>query len=355
MTGPASVPDLALPPSSTRLPTPPPAPAPKLGLDLGPASTRMHVGQEIELEGDQTSIPLAVQPDLVRPPRMRRPVARPAPPPKRSLAVPLVFLLLLGGAGASLEATRHGAFFRRDLDLFLKREAHALLEQDTYQAVHAAFAFDTWDHAVAGLAVLDETLEKTPDRKGLAGFAAWAFFAYEQRFGPDAKRHAQATALLARAEGPWVGLARAMRDVLARDPAKAMASAKAAADSANPEAHLVLAFACQLSGQSQEAIAALDRAVAAEQSARTRGALVRALEPMDPKRAKESAGLLVDVAESHVSSRLVLARLAMQAKDGASLQQRLGELMKLGASASPSEKEELDRIRRLADKPNKPQ
>jgi len=308
----------------------------------------MHFGQEIELEEDHAPIPLDIQPESVRPPSSRTPHRRAPPrkPVRRRGLVPLLLLLLLGG-GAALERTPHGAFFRRDVDTFLKRDEHATLELDTMNAVHAAFAFDTWDHAVAGLAALDDALAKAPQRKTLAAFGAWTLFAYELRFGADPKRHEQALALLANGEGSWVRLATATRDVLSRDATKAMASAKLAhaGDPHNAEAHLVFAFATLLAEQPKDAIVAFDQAVGAEQTSRTRGALAAALESIDPTRAKESAALLADVAVGHVSSRLVLARLAVLAKDTPTLERRLGELAKLESAASRNEKAEIATLR----------
>lgn len=115
-----TVPELDLPPSRSCIPTPAPAPATPLALDHGPPSTRMHLGQELELDDDPAPIPLDLHPDTVRPPSSRAPrrVARKPEPKRRSgLLVSLSLIALLVASGV---------LFRRELtslrgDLALSR------------------------------------------------------------------------------------------------------------------------------------------------------------------------------------------------------------------------------------------
>lgn len=314
----------------------------------------MHYGSEIELEAPDTSIPLEVKPESTRArpsSRYPRPTTRRPPPRPKSGQLGLGLFVLAMFSGFALELTTHGAFFRHDVNRFMKRDEHAVLEQDLQHAVHAQYAFDTFDHSAAALPLIDDALAKAPHKKTLRAFAAWALFAHELRFGPDAARHARASTLLVEAEGPWQRLAIAARDVLDREPTRALASAKAAlaGDPENPEAHLVAGLAYKLARSDKEAIAALDRAVGLDQSARTRGALVAALEGIDPTRAKESGKLLADVADAHVGARLTLARLAAKDKDQATFDKRVSELAKLGAFAGPAERSEIERLQRLAN------
>lgn len=298
-------------------------------------------------DGKPVDIPLSVSPDELRRPARVVPqrVVR-KPEVQRPTRWPWFLVLLLLAGGAALERTEHGAFFRHKIDALIHADERALLTQDTIGKVRDVLGADTADRAGEALVAVENAVARAPRHKPLLGYAAYALFAHELRFGRDAGRHAKASEWLTRAgDHPHAFLAGAARDVLLNEPDKARAGLARAPHEV--ETKLLLGAIELATKHPLEAIAALEEAVKLEAHPRTQAALARAVEQVDATRAAVLASAVAESAKTHVGARLILARLAYRAYDSKGLTQWVAELGMLDKQATESEKSELFALRGL--------
>lgn len=312
------------------------APSP-IGLDLGKQDARVVLGNELELEAEGGNIeldysapePLAAQHD-------GRKIARTTVATKtkgRRWPFVLIALLALGGGGAALERTEHGAFFRHTIDAFVHAEHRALLTQKTIGRVRDALGSDTIEAATTALSAAHDAVTEAPRHKPILGYAAYAFFAHELRFGNHADRHATAKEWLAAAgDHPNAHLAAAARHLVENDRAAARTALKKAPDGL--EAKLLLGALEQAERHDKDAIAAYEQASKLETSPRTRAALIAALEIAEPKRALTMAKELARDAPDHRDARIVVGRLSIASGDLETAKTALAELEKLAGQAT---------------------
>ena len=343
------LPDLAAP-----LPTSVPKIAPRsnaaIGLDTGPASTRMPEGRLLDVDDDDPAPKIALDYSLGDPAvRVSRPMhSRRGPEARvhrpRPTRWPWLLLLALIGGGAALERTEHGAFFRHSIDALVHADERALLTQDVIGKVHDALGADTLDRGNQALKAIDAAVLRAPRHKPLMAWAAYTVFAYELRFGRNPARHAQAVEWLGQAgTHSNAVLAAVAKAVVENDPARAREKLN------NPESEgkMLLGYIELASKHPGEAVRALEDAVKLDASIRTRAALARAIEAVDTDRARELATTIASEAKSHIGARLILGRIAYGTKNSAALTQMVSELGPLEKDATQSEKSELFTLRGL--------
>jgi hypothetical protein len=282
-----------------------------------------------KLELDYSGGPPISQP---RPGRVARDGKKALPPPPKPTRWPWLLLLLIVGGGLALEKTPYGAFFRHSIDGLVHADERALLTQDTITKVHELLGRDTLDKGNEALAAVDAAVAKAPTHKPLLGWAAYATFAYELRFGRDASRHSKALDWLSRAgDHANARLADAAKNVLDKKPPPAL--------SGDAEAKWLQGLAATGS----DAARAFEEATKTDSSIRMRAAWMRALENHDATHARELATSIASESPSHIGARLVLGRAALH--DAAALAKIIGELAPLEKLATAQEKTELITLR----------
>ena len=254
----------------------------------------------------------------------------------------LLVVLLLGGAG--LEFTKHGAFGRNDLVDRLNADKYAATTEQAVRRTHESFGDDSTGRAADALAQLDRDVASAPRYRPLVGYAAYANFADEIRFGKDGALDAKGNRLIAQVDQPIPQrrLAEAARDVVAGQlgPARGALKQLLVGDTLL-DAAVTLGELELRDKKPKDAVAAFTQAKQAEDSARTRSGLMRALDANgDGEAATKEATELASKYPKHVPSRLLLARRAWQVQhDEKQAMHWLDELQKpeVTASAAPGE------------------
>lgn len=331
----------------------PKKPASPIGLELGQQDARVVLGNEIELEAEGGNIELDYSaPEPLSAQHGGRRVSRTTVETKKKKKLrrwPFVLfaLLALGGGGAALERTEHGAFFRHTADAFVHAEQRALLTQKTIGRVRDALGSDTLEAAKAALSAAHDAVGEAPRHKPILGYAAYAYFAHELRFGNDASRHETALKWLAAAgDHPHAHLAAAARHLVEGDRPLARSALRKAPSEV--EAKLLLGAIEEADRHPREAAAAYEEASKLETSPRTRAALIAVLETADPKRAVTMAKELAHDAPDHVDARLVLGRLSILTGDVATAKAALAELAKIAGQTTMHQQSEMKTLGALA-------
>ncbi len=256
----------------------------------------------------------------------------------------LGFFAIAALAGAGLEFTKHGAFFRNDVVDRLNGEKYASTTTTAITRTRQAFGEDIGTKAAEAVRTLDQDVDGAPRYAPLLAFAAYANFAQQLRFGKDATLDAKGRRLLERValDVPAKKLAEATRDVVAGQPGSARATLQSLVSGEfKIEATVTLGELELREKKGKEAVAAWTQAKAAEDSARTRTGLMRAYDlSADYEKAKKEAVDLAKKFPKNVSSRLLLARYAWdQAKDEKEALRWLDELKKpdIAGTASPQD------------------
>lgn len=258
--------------------------------------------------------------------------------PKKPSAAGRIALVLVAAAvigGSLLQFNENlGAFGWRAISDKVNADKHAALLNDAVKRTRDGFGEDSVARANDALTTIEKDVLVAPRYAPLAGYSAYAHFAYEVRFGKDAQRDSLARSALAKLppDAPNRKLAEAARDVVAGQLPVARGALKGllAADAKNVDAAVTLGELELRAKQPKDAIAAFEQAVKAKDDARTRGGLMRAYDAAgDFEKAKAEAIAVATKFPNHASSRLLLARYAWERdKDEAAATKWLTELEK---------------------------
>jgi tetratricopeptide (TPR) repeat protein len=170
--------------------------------------------QEASLEGAQ-------------PPPAMRPRPMPAQERRSSKAPKILAALaiLVVGGGAGLELTPVGAFGRNFISDRLNRGSYARTAQTLADVARKKMDTDTYAAVAQAADDLAEARRKSPRSRPLSGYAAFAEFYAQARFGGNAQRLARAKTFLAdippAVDEPYLTSARAAQEAAAGDYAKA--------------------------------------------------------------------------------------------------------------------------------------
>ncbi len=239
---------------------------------------------------------------------------------KRIALVALAVLVVVGGAGASLGATRHGFFGVYALESLTSAAGDAAGTESAIRNAERLAAPDTYADVRAGLVSLAGARREQGLNRALLERSALHESLYQHRFGADSASSSRVSRIFARleergVEGPGISLARAASALQRGELDVAQSALAAAGPGSDATADLLAGEIALARGAGPEAVAKFGASLARGGGARAQWGLARALLAAGAPGAARAVDATLAASPKHVGARTAQARALSGAGD----------------------------------------